>query len=535
MGGRTDLGGHGRWRRGLLISATALLVLGGCQSPPTQGALDTAGFSARETKQLFQSGYRRIYSSYVDPVDLALLTADGLKGLKSLDDRLDVVRDANSLTLRRAGEAVYVATLPKPDDIEGWSNVTSNGIEAARRASPALQQTEAERLTAVVFSALLADLDPYSRYLPPSEARRAREGREGFGGVGISLDAQDPRRVATVNRDGPAEAADIHVGDVILSIDGKATEGMTVEAMVGLLRGDVNSTVDLTIRRGIGDAFQRRITRAQIYVPTVAAQRLADDIAYFQVTGFNVNTTASLRRGFNRIAQERKTPLKGMILDLRGNPGGILNQGRDVADLFMDHGPIFGQRDRRGLVDDAGSRPVAHADDDLGRGLPMVVLVDGRSASSAEVVAAALQDSGRALVIGSSSFGKGTVQTIYSLPNGGDLNLTTRRLVTPAGNTLHQLGVFPNVCTASASEDSAGVQGLVASLKAGTIDIQAPQRQRREADALPTADKLKARDACPPLTAARKVDIERDIAQALLKDHALATRLQPRPTVVAGF
>ncbi len=241
----------------------------------------------------------------------------------------------------------------------------------------------------------------------------------------------------------PAERMGLKIDDLIEEIDGQPTKGLNQKDVVDRLRGSPDSKVDITIKRvEESDPFVVTITRAHV-VPETVNYRREGDVGYFRIYSFNSETAESLKRAVADAEQEIGPRLRGLIIDLRDNPGGLLNQSVAVSNLFLTEGRV---------VSTHGRHPDSHqffeaSGDDITNGKPIVVLVDGNSASAAEIVAAALQDNRRAVVVGSNTYGKGTVQTVLPLPNQGEITLTWARFHAPSGYTLHHLGVLPSICT----------------------------------------------------------------------------------------
>jgi carboxyl-terminal processing protease len=241
----------------------------------------------------------------------------------------------------------------------------------------------------------------------------------------------------------PAERMGLKNDDLIEAIDGEPTKELNQQDVVDKLRGPIDSRVDITVKRAeVKDPFVVSITRAHV-VPETVSYRREGDVGYFRIYSFNSETAESLKRAVSDAEQEIGPRLKGLIIDLRDNPGGLLNQSVAVSNLFLTEGRV---------VSTHGRHPDSHqyfeaSGEDITSGKPIVVLVDGNSASAAEIVAAALQDNRRAVVVGSNTYGKGTVQTVLPLPNQGEITLTWARFHAPSGYTLHHLGVLPSVCT----------------------------------------------------------------------------------------
>jgi carboxyl-terminal processing protease len=470
--------------------------------------------------RVFARAYDQVADLYIDPKLPADTAWPGLVKLASLDPALGVERTGSALLLKR-DEAV-LDQLPRPadDDARAWGAATSALIQAARRSSAKLGALEEDKLEQTVFDGVVAALDKYSRYAPPSVAREQRASRDGFGGIGIQLDREDLTRVVKVMPGTPAHRAGLMVEDRIATIDGVPTGEIEKNEITRRLRGPVDSRVDVTVARaGAPRPVPISMKRAFIVVPTVEEAR-EDDIAIFKVSGFNHSTAQQLADQISSARKEMGPRLRGIVLDLRGNPGGLLDQSVSVADLFIGSGPIVSTRGRN----PASQQYFRATPDDVAAGLPIVALINGGSASAAEIVAAALQDTARAVIVGSTSYGKGTVQTVLRLPNDGELTITWAKLVSPGGYSLNEHGVVPTVCTSGLGAGDADItralkRGLEASLKRADLD---------------EAAWLELRKACPARSEDSR-ELEMRIAKRLLSDRALYARaLHPRPPSVAA-
>ncbi len=444
-----------------------LLLLPGClaQLEHTQ-----YGDNRNVPDQVFTAGYKHIYDKYIEPQDMGEVALNGLKTFSDIDPSLKVSRAGGRVQLVHDGTLVSEFTSPHATDINGWALVTTEIITAGRGVSKTLRNKNNEEIYQAVFRGALKGLDGHSRYASAAAARQNRAMRDGFGGIGIRLRFGDGQvKVVSVMEDTPAEKAGLKANDVITEIDGLSTKGLSQQEVVARLRGPVESQVQVAVvRKGLANALSVSITRAHIVVPTIRYARKGA-IAHIRVTGFNHDTAHSLAHTIKQAKAEIGAEFKGIILDMRDNPGGLLNQAVAVADVFLSRGRIVSTRGRHPdsmQIFDAGG-------DDLAVDIPLVVLVNGHSASAAEVAAAALQDQGRAILIGSNSFGKGTVQNISRLPNGGEIILTWSRLYTPSGYAIHNLGVLPTICT---SGEEQSVSGLIAKLRQGRLRIAAAVR-----------------------------------------------------------
>ena len=305
------------------------------------------------------------------------------------------------------------------------------------------QPEEAEMIEAAI-NGMLSSLDPHSSYMDEKSHRDMQQQTRGeFGGLGIEVTMEEGLvRVVTPIDDTPAFNAGVMANDLITHIDDQQVEGMTLSQAVDMMRGPVGTEVTLRIRRpGAAEPVEVTIERDTIRVRPVRA-RLEDDIGYLRVTTFNGQTYAALRKAVQELKDEAGSDgLKGFVVDMRNNPGGLLDQGVMVTDAFLDRGEIVSIRGR----DADRTQRFSASSGDLGDGLPIVVLINGGSASASEIFAGAMQDHERATLLGSRTFGKGSVQTIIPLNGNGALRLTTSRYYTPSGRSIQARGIDPDI------------------------------------------------------------------------------------------
>jgi carboxyl-terminal processing protease len=453
----------------------------------------------------------------LEPVPLATLTMWGLRGLTTLDQNLTpdlvTVGKGTQLVLRQAspGQAnparvVLTLPAPAPNSAAGWGEAAAQMARAAWDVSEPLRRAGTAGFVRTFFDELFNHLDPYSRYVPPDEAEADRSRRDGSAGVGIHpAMLRGVPIVGSVDAGSPAALAEIRPGERIAAIDGLSTQGADQQAITALLAGPDGSLVTLTLRARDGKITVISLVRIATPPETVIASR-RDDMLVLRVTGFASTTAARIGQELIR-GVDATPPPAGVVIDLRGNRGGLLRQAVNAAAMLQPAGVV---------AITAGRDPEAAHDfiadgRDLAPGLPVVVVVDGRSASAAEIFAAALADQGRAVVVGSSTLGKGLVQTVTGLPDGGELLVTWSRVLAPDGWPLQALGVLPQVCT-SLGEDA--LRRQMAALGAGVQPMQAALARHRAARApLSPASAIDIRAACP---AAEGRDLDLLAAQVLI-------------------
>ncbi len=348
----------------------------------------------------------------------------------------------DSTVLAERDKGKPAAALPI-DELRTFTEVFS------RIKSDYVESVEDKKLLEDAISGMLAGLDPHSSYLDPQGYREVRIGTEGqFGGLGIEVTMENGFvKVVSPIEDTPAASAGVRPGDVIVRLDEKAVKGMSLAEAVKLMRGKPGTNITLTIvREGEPRPLKITITRAIIKIQSVKSRLMEPGYGYLRITQFQSGTDTNVKDSLKKLEKENKEKLKGIVLDLRNNPGGVLNSAVAVSDLFLSNGIIVYTE---GRVADSKLKFSASPPDML-EGAPIVVLVNGGSASASEIVAGALQDNGRAVVMGTKTFGKGSVQTIMPMSNGAALKLTTARYYTPNGRSIQATGIGPDIITEQA-------------------------------------------------------------------------------------
>lgn len=289
---------------------------------------------------------------------------------------------------------------------------------------------------------MLSELDPHSSYMEADEFRQLDNNSRGrYSGIGVEIDIQNNDvKVVYVMAGGAAEKAGLVAGDVITSIDQKDLRGQNTQLAIDSLRGEVGTTVEITVRHENGEVSTRKLVREFVEVASVFSRPVDEDYGYFQVTHFTRKSADELLEQIEYMQSNQEGPLKGIVLDLRDNPGGVLMPAVSMADGFLDDGLIVTTRGRAENQLEYSAEPGQWLE-----GVPMVVLVNRSTASASEVLAGALQDQGRALIIGEKTFGKGSVQSVLNLRNGSGIRLTTARYYTPDGRSIQAEGIIPDV------------------------------------------------------------------------------------------
>ena len=358
---------------------------------------------------------------------------------------------------------------------------------------------------------MLASLDPHSNYMDAKEYSEMQVQTRGeFAGLGmqVTMDNGLVKIISPID-DTPAARAGLKPGDLIMAIDKAPVTDMTLSDAVDKLRGPVGTQVKLTVRRQGVDPFEVTLTRAEIHVEPVKYHLEGHDIGYIRITSFSERTSTSLEAAVKALKQQAGDKLTGVVLDLRNNPGGLLDQAVAVSNAFLDSGEIVSIRGRRAQD---SRRFEAQSGRDLVRGLPMVVLINGGSASASEIVAGALQDHHRAVLLGTRSFGKGSVQTVLPVKeSGGAIRLTTALYYTPSGRSIQATGIEPDVDVEPAKIEKVAIAGRIheADLRGALKNTDAEALEKGKAPATspakPGADRSEADKVVTTTTAPANV------------------------------
>ncbi|MDY6980528.1 MAG: S41 family peptidase [Pseudomonadota bacterium] len=319
-----------------------------------------------------------------------------------------------------------------------------------------VEEVDDKTLLENAIRGMLTGLDPHSSYLDEKATTELRIGTSGeFGGLGIVVGMEDGFvKVVSPIDDTPAAKAGIQSGDLIIRLDDQSVKGMSLDDAVKLMRGEPGSKITLTVvREGENKPLTFKLTRDKIRVESVKARSLGDGYGYVRISNFQMRTGSDLRKEVTRLKKENQGNLKGLVLDLRNNPGGLLDAAISVSDAFITEGDIVSIKGRT-----ADNKKTARASpEDILKGAPIVVLINGGSASASEIVAGALQDHRRGIIMGSESFGKGSVQSVIDLQNNTAIKLTTALYYTPDMRSIQAEGIHPDIrlsdVTVAARED----------------------------------------------------------------------------------
>jgi carboxyl-terminal processing protease len=335
-----------------------------------------------------------------------------------------------------------------------------------------VEEVDTAKLIEAAINGMLTSLDPHSSYLPPDDYADMRvQTRGSFGGLGIEVTQEDGFVKVVSPIDGtPADLAGIESGDFITHVDGESVLGMTLDQAVDRMRGPVGSEIVITVvRQGVLEPFDVSIIRDTIKL-TAVRTRIENETVIVRITTFNDQTYPNLEESLNKAVAELGgiDKVNGFVIDLRNNPGGLLSQAIKVSDAFLDAGEIVSTRGR----DPAQSERFNATVGDLAQGKPIVVLINGGSASASEIVTGALQDHRRAIVVGTKSFGKGSVQTVMPIRGDGAMRLTTARYYTPSGRSIQALGIAPDIVVEQPPRVPASTEDAVTTFSRSEADLR---------------------------------------------------------------
>ena len=347
-----------------------------------------------------------------------------------------------SAALLMAMAVPSLTTAQSDDKEETYRQLSLFGDVFERVRSDYVEEVTDQDLVEAAINGMLTSLDPHSGYLPDDNFKKMQVQTTGrFGGLGIEVTMENGFvKVVSPIDDTPAAKAGLQPEDLIVTVDDVSLVGLTLAEAVEKLRGPVGSEIRIMVQRAQDEPFEVSIIRDEIKIKSVRS-RLYDTIGYVRITTFSEQTTPGLMNAVDDLYAETDGNLSGIVLDLRNNPGGLLNEAIRVSDAFLEEGEIVSTRGR----DDSDIQHAYARAGDITRGLPIVILINSGSASASEIVAGALKDHHRAILMGTRSFGKGSVQTIVPLPGHGAMRLTTARYFTPSGVSIQARGIEPDI------------------------------------------------------------------------------------------
>lgn len=389
-----------------------------------------------------------------------------------------------SPVLPACAEDRMAGTQQSSDYSETYRQLDLFGDVFERVRAQYVEETTDKELVEKALNGMLTSLDPHSAYMNEEQFADMQVTTRGeFGGLGIEVTMENGLvKVVSPIDDTPAFHAGIQAGDYIVQLDGEPVLGLTLSEAVDKMRGKVGTKIKVTINREGAEApIDLTIERAIIKIESVRS-RVEGTAGYIRITTFNQNTETGLKKAIANIQKELGSKLTGYVLDLRNNPGGLLDQAIAVSDAFLDKGEIVSTRGRH----EQDTKRDNATPGDMANGLPIVVLINKGSASASEIVAGALQDHKRAILLGTKSFGKGSVQTVIPIPGNGAMRLTTARYYTPSGRSIQAKGIEPDILVEQAKIESYKDLRLSEADLSGALDRpEAPEKKPEEAESLP--------------------------------------------------
>jgi len=393
--------------------------------------------------------------------------------------------------------AAPYTTRAQSNNDETYRQLTLFGDVFQRVRNDYVEQVSDQELIEAAINGMLTSLDPHSAYLPDDNFKKMQVQTKGkFGGLGIEVTMENGFvKVVSPIDDTPADKAGLQPEDLIISVDVVSIVGLTLNEAVEKLRGPIGSNVKIAVQRAQDEPFEVDITRDEIKIRSVRSS-LYDSVGYVRITTFSEQTSPGLQKALDDLQAESSEGLTGLVIDLRNNPGGLLSEAIRVSDAFLEEGEIVSTRGR-------GESDIQHAyarPGDISDGLPIVVLINSGSASASEIVAGALKDHRRAIVMGTRSFGKGSVQTITPMPGHGAMRLTTARYFTPSGVSIQAKGISPDIEVALAR---------IEKLEGG------PVREEDLRGALDSKDESSASSEDTPEPPADPIEVDYQLARAI--------------------
>lgn len=388
-----------------------------------------------------------------------------------------------------AQEQRTAGTQPETEDYsETYRELNLFGEVFERVRAEYVEPVKDKELIETAVNGMLTSLDPHSAYLNEESFEEMQVNTRGtFGGLGIEVTMENGFvKVVSPIDDTPAFRAGIQAGDYITDIDGETVMGMALNDAVEKMRGEVGSKITLNVRReGVAEPMEFIIARDIIKIQSVRS-RVEGNVGYIRITTFNQNTDTGLDAALKKIKEQLGDNLAGIVLDLRNNPGGLLNQAISVADMFLDKGEIVSTRGRN----ESDTKRDNSTPGDILNGLPIVVLINEGSASASEIVAGALQDHKRAILLGTKSFGKGSVQTVMPLPGHGAMRLTTARYYTPSGRSIQAKGIEPDITVEQAKVETVSVKRFSEADYKGALKNDTEKEEKKDESMSQAAESL---------------------------------------------
>ena len=448
---------------------------------------------------VFTQGYEALHDQGFIPYSYKIITVRGLTGLSSLDPSFEIQMNHSGLLLIYDNKPIKQFPYPQENQAHLWSELTKDVIQKSYTLSPLLKKLTEERFYQAIFDSSLSLYDVFSHYNPPNQAKIVTAKRFGYGGIGITFDHKNEEfYVQTIDINSPAQKSGLQIGDKIVSINGILTQNLDNEKVMSLLQGSLHTSLTLELKTLSGKNRTLTIQRDLIEPHTVRLDSESYDhnkIVYFiKISSFKNKTSDEFKKIVSSTIKKNHLNPAALIIDVRNNSGGLIEESLKIISFFIKDGLILSR-----LNQSHQKKTFYYAQDynqgkALFKNIPLIILVDGYTASAAEIMAASLQDRGYAVVIGSGTFGKGSIQNSLTLPNQSEIVLTRAHLEMPSGYGLNGLGVLPNLCTSDGFRNN---DMILEELDDEKINLLPLLKARYSVPLDDQTQRLKIRNFCP--------------------------------------
>ncbi len=467
-----------------------------------------------KAEQIFNLTLTSIKNKYIKPVNIEKISMIGLNGLKEIDKEVTIANDGNRISYYYKTKPVGSFQKPEKQDELDWSRSIIKAILTLKGRSSKIRNSTPDEIYKPIIKAMLSELDGYSKYITEDENKI--EELEGFGGIGIRYrKLGNFLEITEIIPNLPAAEFGLKEKDRILKIENNIITDLSRQEIIHNLRGKNHSNLNITIqRKGTKTSEDITLTR-KIITPDTIQYKMDNDCLMIKIISFNKTTSPTLKQ----LILENKDTINSIIIDIRGNPGGLLDEAVKSANLFLNQGLILSTKGRhKDSFQDYNAKG-----DDITKNKPIAIIIDGKTASAAEIFAGALLDQQRAITIGTTSFGKGSVQTVIPLPNMSELAITWSNFYTPSGYNLNHLGVMPLICTSRYNNNHVNKIGAIIS----NIDYKILKQnitKWRDSSTKAEENKNDLREICPAKNQ-RNLNLAYKIAKVILNNQQLYQKL----------
>lgn len=406
-----------------------------------KGILMFDGYPVALSEEYFNVLYGAVYKKYLWSNKLSDIASQSIAAIHDLDDNIRIANESERILVYNNHKMLKSFKKPSESSIPDWSKLTVEIIITARNYSKKMQNLRPEDIHQRMTESVISMLDGFSHYIRKGAIS---DKAKNFAETGIRVKKTGRLlEVISIIAGSSAENANVHIGNFISHIDEESVSPMDSQILIDKLNGNAGSKVVLTVINNETREVNKIPIVRTLISPNPVNYSIENDILFIVIYGFNKATVGAVSDAISNANLTNNNKINGVVIDLRGNPGGIFEQAIKTADLFLDEGTIISTRGRH---HESYVLYNAEKDTKIAKDVPMIVMVDAKTASSAEIFAAALQDNGRALIFGTATYGKGTIQTLVTLPDKNEISITWSRFHAPSGYSLHHLGILPNIC-----------------------------------------------------------------------------------------